>query len=85
MKFTLHSEAEHTFGQKHVAYITGPGRSEINRHHCYRMRFNDNPDYPVFEILEALETCPDASKTRFCEGFTVVFISCPDCRQRERS
>jgi len=63
VKFTLYSEAENRFGQKHVAYVIGSDRGKIHRHHCYRVRFNDNPNYPIFEILEALENCPGSAKS----------------------
>ncbi len=56
--FTVFSEKEKKFLQKKVAYVTGHDRGKIHRHRCYQVRFNDNPNYPVLEILEALENCP---------------------------
>lgn len=63
VKFTLFSEAENTFRQKHVAYVSANDRGEIHRHSCYRVRFNDNTHYPIFEILEVVENCPESGKS----------------------
>lgn len=62
VSFTVFSETETKSTRKHVAYVIGRDRGEIHRHHCYRVRFNDNSKYPVFEILEALGNCPGAAK-----------------------
>jgi ribonuclease HI len=63
VSFTVFSEAENKFTQKRVAYVTGSDKGEIHRHHCYRVRFNDNPNYPVFEIVEVLGNCPGSPET----------------------
>ncbi len=62
VSFTVFSEKENEFVQKHVAYVNAAGRGEIHRHRCYKVRFNDNPNYPVFEILDVLENCPRSAK-----------------------
>jgi hypothetical protein len=62
VSFTVYSESDGKFMQKHVAYTTGHDRGEMHRHHCYRVRFNGNPNYPIFEIIEALENCPGLAK-----------------------
>jgi hypothetical protein len=56
--FTVLSEGENNFTQKHRAYVATGDRDKIHRHGCYRVRFNDNPHYPVFEIIEVLDTFP---------------------------
>ena len=58
VSFTVFSEEENRFARKHVAYVIGDSRGEIHRHRCYRVRFNENPNYPIFEIVEVLENCP---------------------------
>lgn len=58
VKFTVYSDAERTFMQKHVAYAVYADSVKIHRHRCYKVRFNDNPQYPVFRITEALGKCP---------------------------
>jgi ribonuclease HI len=58
VSFTVFSEQEKKFAQKQVAYVTGNNIGEIHRHRCYRVRFNENPNYPIFEIIEVLEKCP---------------------------
>ncbi len=62
VSFTVYSEKEKRFMQKCVAYVTGADRGEIHRHRCYKVRFNDNPHYPIFEIVEVLATCPEPAK-----------------------
>jgi ribonuclease HI len=59
VSFSVFSEEENKFVGKHRAYATGKDVGEIHRHHCYTVRFNDDPHYPVFEIVELLENCPD--------------------------
>ncbi len=63
VSFTVYSEKEKKFVRKYVAYVNAAGRGEIHRHRCYKVRFNDNPNYPVFEILEVLETCAESAKS----------------------
>lgn len=61
VSFTVYSETEGTFTKKHVAYTARSDRGEIHRHRCYKVRFNDNPNFPVFAIIETLESCPEAT------------------------
>jgi ribonuclease HI len=60
VKFTTWSENENRFGGKYFAYVAKKDRGEIHRHHCYSAKFNDNPHYPVFQVIEALGNCPGA-------------------------
>jgi hypothetical protein len=54
VSFSVFSEEQNKFVRKHRAYVQGKDSAEIHRHHCYRVRFNDNPQYPIFEIIKVL-------------------------------
>jgi len=62
VSFSVLSEEENRFVRKHRAYVKGEDIKEIHRHHCYRVRFNDSPQYPIFEIIEVLENRPGSTK-----------------------
>lgn len=62
VSFSVFSEEQNKFVRKHRAYVRGKDSAEIHRHHCYRVRFNDNPQYPIFEIIEALGSRPTLGK-----------------------
>jgi ribonuclease HI len=61
VSFTIYSETERTFTKKHIAYTARSDRGEIHRHRCYKVRFNDNPNFPVFAITQILGCCPGAT------------------------
>lgn len=50
--FELYSESEGKFISKHFAYIRS--LDSIHRHAFYKVRFNDNPRYPLIEQIEAI-------------------------------
>jgi ribonuclease HI len=58
VSFTVFSEQAKKFTDKHVAYVLENDKGEIHRHRCYRVRFNGNQNYPIFQIIELLENCP---------------------------
>ncbi len=56
--FEVYSQTEKTYVSKHHAYTSLRIESEVHRGHLYRVRFNDNPKYPIIEeIIE--EIVPD--------------------------
>ena len=58
--FDLFLEEEGRYEAKYYAYIhkTNMSRQELHRKHCYKFKFNDNPEYPIIEEVEPLEDCP---------------------------
>lgn len=49
--FNLYSEERQSFAEKFVAY-TNPERAvDLHRGHSYKVRFNDNPKYPLIETV----------------------------------
>jgi ribonuclease HI len=62
VSFSVFSEEENKFVRKHRAYVRGRDLAEIHRHHCYRVRFNDDPQFPIFEIIEMLGSRPALAK-----------------------
>jgi ribonuclease HI len=58
VKFTIWSEVQNRFNEKFFVYSAEEDRAEIHRHHCYKAKFNDNPDYPIFQVVESLAKCP---------------------------
>ena len=49
--FDLYSEDKKEFAEKFRAYAEPVQAAELHRGHCYRVRFNDNPKYPVIESV----------------------------------
>lgn len=57
ISFDLFSQAKKEFVAKHYAYVAVKG-SDIHRHQIYKVKFNNNPAYPVMEKMELLNTLP---------------------------
>lgn len=38
-------------GRKFVAYADAAALYGLHRGHCYRVQFNDNPQYPIIEAM----------------------------------
>ena len=53
--FDLFSEEENDFVGKYHAYINKNQKSKIHRHQLCKVSFNNDPKYPVMEIIELLE------------------------------
>jgi hypothetical protein len=57
VRFDIFSEENQTFLESCYAFVSAGLAAELHRQHGYRVRFNDNPQYPqILEIVEASET-----------------------------
>jgi ribonuclease HI len=62
VRFNVFSEATESFVESSYAYATPAMAAELHRQNGYRVRFNDNPQYPqILEIIEAVPV-PNQSK-----------------------
>jgi hypothetical protein len=53
ISFDIFVETTHTYEAKFYAFATPAMALELHRWHGYRVRFNDDPNYP--QILERIE------------------------------
>ena len=53
VSFDVFDPARGRFTQKSRAYVSKTLIGDLHRHHCYRVRFNAEPEYPI--IVEVLE------------------------------
>jgi ribonuclease HI len=51
VNFNVYSEAKREFMEKYTGYARLDLAAELHRGHVYRVRFNDNPRYPVIEEI----------------------------------
>lgn len=49
--FEIFSTEENKYPAKYFAYASPEVQIELHRHHVYRVRFNDNPRYPVIDVV----------------------------------
>jgi hypothetical protein len=56
IRFDVFSEENRTYTESCYAFAPTALTAELHRQHGYRVRFNDNPDYP--QILELIEEVP---------------------------
>ena len=63
LRFDTLSEDGQTYVACFYAFTTIDGAAELHRQHGYRVRFNDDPNYP--QILECIEevSLPSAART----------------------
>lgn len=55
LRFDVFSETTSEFTSSCFAYVTPELALDLKRQHLYRVRFNNNPDYPqIVEIVEEL-------------------------------
>jgi hypothetical protein len=53
ISFNIFVEGSQTYEAKFYAFTTPTMSADLHRWHCYRVRFNDDPNYP--RILERIE------------------------------
>jgi hypothetical protein len=64
LTFDLYDETSTSFVQKCTAYAEANIAGELQRQHCYRVRFNDHPKHPLIEeILGEIEPATLELKT----------------------
>jgi hypothetical protein len=56
VRFDIFSEETQTYVESCYAFASTALAAELHRQHGYRVRFNDNPQYP--KILEIFEEVP---------------------------
>jgi hypothetical protein len=56
VRFDIFSEGTQTYVESCYAFASTALAGELHRQHGYRVRFNDNPQYP--QILEIVEEVP---------------------------
>ena len=56
VRFDIFSEGTQTYVESCYAFASTALATELHRQHGYRVRFNDNPQYP--QILEIVEEVP---------------------------
>jgi ribonuclease HI len=65
IKFQTYDEEKRDFFEKYQAYAHSSVGNELHRHHIYRVRMNDIPQYPqMVEIVAELQQCDLASTVR---------------------